>query len=79
MIRPLHDRFVQAVEAFARQHDVPLVPFESDQRKDDVVATYRAESDTAVPHGPSKLQGSRLLMVSLTDDLVEVHQPHACR
>ena len=42
VIRPLHDRFVQAVEAFAQQHDVPLVAFERDQRKDDVAARYRA-------------------------------------
>jgi hypothetical protein len=42
VIRPLHDRFVQAVEAFAPRNDVPLVTFERDQRKDDVAAGYRA-------------------------------------
>lgn len=42
VIRPLHDRFVQAVDSFAAQADVPIVAFERDQRKDDVAATYRA-------------------------------------
>lgn len=41
-IRPLHDRFVQAVAAFADQYLVPVVPFERGQRKDDVAASYRA-------------------------------------
>jgi hypothetical protein len=42
VIRPLHDRFVQAVEAFAAQSEVPIVAFERDQRKDAVAASYRA-------------------------------------
>jgi hypothetical protein len=33
--------FVAAVEAFAREHDVPMVRFQKGQRKDDVVARYR--------------------------------------
>jgi hypothetical protein len=33
VIRPLHDRFVQAVESFAAEADVPVVQFERDQRK----------------------------------------------
>ncbi len=33
--------FVAAVEAFAREHHVPLVHFQKGQRKDDVVARYR--------------------------------------
>ncbi|MBV9170355.1 MAG: hypothetical protein JOZ81_09760 [Chloroflexi bacterium] len=41
-IRPLHDRFVQAVAAFADQHLVPVVQFERGQRKDDVAARQRA-------------------------------------
>lgn len=41
-IRPIHDRFVQAVAAFASQQWVPVVPFERGQRKDDVAARYRA-------------------------------------
>jgi hypothetical protein len=40
--RPLHDRFVQAVSAFAQQQMVPLVQFERGQRKDDVAARYRS-------------------------------------
>ncbi len=46
VIRPLHDRFVQAVESFAAQPDVPVMQFERDQCKDDVAATYRAASKT---------------------------------
>src|SRR5712691_2065893 len=33
--------FVAAVEAFAREHAIPMVRFQKDQRKDDVVARYR--------------------------------------
>ena len=42
VIRPLHDRFIQAVQTFAAQQQVPLVTFERDQRKDDVAAQHRA-------------------------------------
>jgi hypothetical protein len=41
LFRPLHDRFVDSVEAFARRYDVPLIHFEPKQRKDDIVAEYR--------------------------------------
>jgi len=41
LFKPLHDRFVGAVQAFAARHHIPLIPFESKQRKDDVVAAYR--------------------------------------
>jgi hypothetical protein len=41
-IRPLHDRFVQAVAIFAGQQQVPVVQFERGQRKDDVAAQQRA-------------------------------------
>ena len=41
-IRPLHDRFVQAVGSFADQNVLPVVQFERGQRKDDVAAHYRA-------------------------------------
>lgn len=34
--------FVQRIEAFAQQHDIPVIPFEKKQRKDDVAAAYRA-------------------------------------
>jgi hypothetical protein len=40
--RPVHDRFVEDVTAFARRHLVPIVQFERSQRKDDVAAQYRA-------------------------------------
>ena len=41
LFKPLHDRFVGAVQGFAQRHRIPLIPFESKQRKDDVVAEYR--------------------------------------
>ena len=42
VIRPLHDRFVQAVATFANQHVVPVVEFERGQRKEDVADRFRA-------------------------------------
>jgi hypothetical protein len=42
LFRPLRERFIQAVHAFADQHQVPIVPFTRGQRKDDVAAWYRA-------------------------------------
>jgi hypothetical protein len=39
---PLHDRFVNAIQAFAREQEVPVVHFERNQRKDEIAATYRA-------------------------------------
>lgn len=39
---PLHDRFVNAVQAFAKEQDVPLLHFERGQRKDDVATSHRA-------------------------------------
>jgi len=42
LFKPLHDRFVDAVHAFARAHRIPLIPFEPKQRKEEVVADYRA-------------------------------------
>src|SRR6266850_4630833 len=42
LFRPIHDGFLTAVEAFANQHRIPTVPFEPGQRKDHIVADYRA-------------------------------------
>jgi hypothetical protein len=42
LFRPLHDRFVDAVYAFAERHRTPVIHFDPKQRKDDVVAAYRA-------------------------------------
>jgi hypothetical protein len=39
---PMLKRFVGAIKAFATTHGVPLIEFERGQRKDDVVAAYRA-------------------------------------
>jgi len=41
LFRPMHDRFVNAIKAYAADHTVPLIPFESGQDKDAIVATYR--------------------------------------
>src|SRR3989442_9178978 len=42
LFRPLHDRFVGAVQALAAQHALPVVAFARGQRKDDIAAGYRA-------------------------------------
>jgi hypothetical protein len=42
LFRPMHDRFVTAIKTFAADHAVPLIPFESGQDKDTIVATHRA-------------------------------------
>ena len=42
LFRPIHDRFVAAVEAFIARHQIPKVEFESGQDKDSIVAAYRA-------------------------------------
>jgi len=41
---PLHDRFVQSVQTFAVEHEVPLIHFKRGQRKDTLAAQYRAHS-----------------------------------
>lgn len=43
LFQPMHDRFLAAVDAFAHRQSIPIVPFESGQRKDDIVANYRAK------------------------------------
>lgn len=42
LLRPMHDRFLTAVETFATAHRIPTVAFKPGERKDDIVATYRA-------------------------------------
>lgn len=42
LLRPLHDRFVRDVAAFAEAGQIPVVHFERGQRKDDVAAEHRA-------------------------------------
>jgi hypothetical protein len=42
LFRPMHDRFVNAVETYAADHAVPFITFESGQDKDAIVATHRA-------------------------------------
>jgi hypothetical protein len=36
-------QFVQSIEAFAAQQQIPLFPFEKNTRKEDLAATYRAQ------------------------------------
>ena len=42
LFAPMLDRFVSAIKTYAAVHDIPLIAFERGQRKDDVVADYRA-------------------------------------
>src|SRR5437899_1563029 len=42
LIKPRHDRFIAAVQAFATRHGIPVVPFERGESKDALVAKYRA-------------------------------------
>jgi len=42
LFRPMHDRFVTAVNQFATRHEIPVVTFESGEDKDAIVARYRA-------------------------------------
>ncbi len=43
LFRPMHDRFVNAVKAYATEHAVPLIEFKPGQDKDAIVAGYRAK------------------------------------
>ncbi len=42
LFKPLRDHFVQAVDTYAAQHQVPVIPFARRQRKDEVAAWHRA-------------------------------------
>jgi hypothetical protein len=42
LFAPMLERFVGAIKTYATAQDVPLITFERGQRKDDVVADYRA-------------------------------------
>lgn len=42
LIRPIHDRFIAAVEDFSARYQIPTVEFESGQDKDAIVNRYRA-------------------------------------
>ena len=41
LFQPMRHRFITAVETFVAKNKIPLVHFESGQRKDDIVAGYR--------------------------------------
>jgi hypothetical protein len=41
LMKPISDDFIRGLEAYAKQHDVPVITFEKKQRKDDVAAEHR--------------------------------------
>ena len=43
LMKPISDDFIGGLGAYAKQHDVPVIPFEKKQRKDDVAAEYRKQ------------------------------------
>ena len=47
LFTPMLDRLITSIKAYASEHEVPLIPFERGQRKDDVVAGYRARRPMA--------------------------------
>lgn len=49
LFRPIRERFIGNIEAYAEHHAIPIVQFERGQRKDDVAAFYR--SRFGAPHG----------------------------
>jgi hypothetical protein len=42
LFRPLLERFTRAVNAFAEQHDIPIIHFSRGQKKDAIAAQQRA-------------------------------------
>jgi hypothetical protein len=42
-VEPMTRTFVQAIEQFVKDHQIPLITFEKGQRKDEVAATLRAQ------------------------------------
>jgi len=42
LFKPIHDRFVTAVEQFVARHAIPVVHFESGQDKDAIATAHRA-------------------------------------
>ncbi len=40
-LKPIHDRFVTSVDRFVQQQQIPLIPFQRGQRKDDIAAEHR--------------------------------------
>ena len=43
LMDPISKAFIQGIEAFTQAHNIPLLTFDKDQRKDDVAAAYRAK------------------------------------
>ncbi len=42
LMKPISDRFVEDLEAYAKENQVPVIPFEKGQRKDDVAKEHLA-------------------------------------
>jgi hypothetical protein len=42
-MRTITQRFLQSIDRYARQHDVPLISFQKNQRKEDLAAEYLTE------------------------------------
>ncbi|HKZ76389.1 MAG TPA: hypothetical protein VJ259_06960, partial [Actinomycetota bacterium] len=42
LMAPISKAFVAAIDAFVAEHELPLIPFEKGQRKDDVMAEHLA-------------------------------------
>jgi hypothetical protein len=42
LMEPISTAFIKKIEAFAQENDIPLFPFDKDERKEDVAAAHRA-------------------------------------
>lgn len=42
LMKPMTDKFVADIEAYAKEHEIPLITFEKGERKDDVAKEYLA-------------------------------------
>jgi hypothetical protein len=51
-VEPLTRAFVQAIEQFVKDQQVPLITFEKGRRKDEVAAEFRAKSSVNTQNRP---------------------------
>lgn len=42
MVEPISRRFVESIEGYVRDHDIPMITFAKEQRKDDIANQYRS-------------------------------------
>ena len=45
-MKAISERFLQSIDRFADDHDIPIIAFEKGQRKEDVAAEYLANVST---------------------------------